>query len=142
MDSDNTSLRSSKKEDAPEKKVGFARPTLVIPNQPHQRPTTLDIPSEESAPPGDKSDPYGIRKQSVFIFDQINGLRDFTVSSAKTGLGFGEKSAYWLYNKVRVLSRKWFTHCFLSIVLIIYTIGGAVSFQTLEGKTLFQELNN
>ncbi|XP_030758876.1 TWiK family of potassium channels protein 18-like isoform X2 [Sitophilus oryzae] len=123
--------QSSKKEDKEpgEKKVGFAKKlTLKIPPPPQtplDRPTTLTIPSAHSAHVDE------FRKQSMF--DQINGFKNYTFDKAKTSLGFGEKFAYWLYNKVKVLSRKWFTHCFLTIVLIAYTVGGAVSFQTLEG---------
>lgn len=113
-----------------EKKVGFKRPTLIIPppqgsvNSPR---VLLSVPVED---PGNN---YG-RKTSQFMFDHINQLRDLGLSTAKTSLGFGEKFAYWLYNKVKVLSKKWFTHCFLTIVLIIYTIGGAISFKTIEGE--------
>ncbi|KAK4876191.1 hypothetical protein RN001_012613 [Aquatica leii] len=57
------------------------------------------------------------------------GLRGF----AKSGLSIGEKVTLWLYNKLSALSRKWFTHFFLSIVLIIYTVGGALVFITIEG---------
>lgn len=111
----------------PEKKVGFARPTLIIPpRQQQQNPPSVQ-------PEGD-FESYG-QKTSRFMFNHINQLRDLGLSTAKTSLGAGEKFAYWFYNKVKVLSRKWFTHCFLTIVLIAYTIGGAISFKAIEGKS-------
>lgn len=115
-----------------EKKVDFARPTLIIPppQAPQNNPKVLlSVPVEALGPS------YG-RKTSQFMFDHINQWRDLGLSTAKTSLGFGEKFALWLYNKVKFLSKKWFTHCFLTIVLVIYTIGGAIGFKTIEGKQI------
>lgn len=70
------------------------------------------------------------RKASEFMFSQLNGVRDFAMS----GLGIGEKSTLWLYNKISTWSKKWFTHMFLSIVLVLYTVGGALLFEAIEGK--------
>ncbi|KAF7279885.1 hypothetical protein GWI33_006646 [Rhynchophorus ferrugineus] len=134
MDSDNTSTGSTRKEEkgSTEKKVGFARPTLVI-HTPQQRPTTLVIPGVRAVTPADRHEDHFGKRQYMYVFDQINDLKDFTVNTARSGLGVGEKCAYWLYNKIKDLSRKWFTHCFLSIILMIYTMGGALAFQKLEG---------
>lgn len=71
---------------------------------------------------------YG-RKASVFMFDHISDIK-------VSGLGVGEKCNYWLYGKIRLLSKKWFVHCFLVIVMILYTVGGALIFLTVEGKYL------
>ncbi|KAJ8917878.1 hypothetical protein NQ315_010791 [Exocentrus adspersus] len=68
------------------------------------------------------------------MFDQINGIRDFTVNTAKSGVGVGEKCSYCMYNKIKSWSKKWFTHFFLSIVMVLYTVGGAVIFITVEGQ--------
>ncbi|XP_031370920.1 uncharacterized protein LOC102681269 [Apis dorsata] len=51
-------------------------------------------------------------KASEFVFSQFKGIKDLT----KSGLSVGEKSAFWLYEKVCVIS-----------------IGGAMIFVTIEG---------
>jgi hypothetical protein len=111
------------------KQVGFSRtrPTLIIPP-----PQEYRIPQQYTATAGISGptpNPAYFKKQSVFIFDQLHGIKDFT----KSGLGFGEKCAYWLYSKLKSWSRKWFTHTFLTIVLILYTVGGALLFERIEG---------
>ncbi|KAJ8985974.1 hypothetical protein NQ317_013857 [Molorchus minor] len=115
MASDNSSMVStSSKPKTPSdgsKKVGFVRPAGV-PFTAGIRPTP---------------DMYG-RKASMFMF---NGIKDFT----KSGVGLGEKCSYWMYNKIRSWSKEWFTHFFLTIVLLIYTIGGAVMFIAIEGQS-------
>lgn len=96
-------------------------------------------------------------KASEFVFSQFKGIKDLT----KSGLSVGEKSAFWLYEKVcvnwlrtymslvylcyarwRVLwisvqvsswSKRWFTHIFLFIIVLLYSIGGAMIFVTIEG---------
>nr|XP_023029019.1 TWiK family of potassium channels protein 7 isoform X2 [Leptinotarsa decemlineata] len=146
MASDNSSLKSSAsskpKTPAVEggRKVGFARPTLIIPpplvQKQHTTPYTAHMGyTPVSLGPNMKPTPdmYG-RKASVFVFDQFNGLKDFTMNTAKSGLGIGEKCSYWCYAKLKSWSRKWITHWFLTIVLFIYTIGGAVIFVTTEGQ--------
>lgn len=115
------------------KQVGFARPTLIIPPPQQQQQLSVPITPYSASIKQGNADLYG-RKASVFMFDQFNGLKDFTMSTAKSGLGVGEKCAFWMYNKISKLSRKWFTHCFLSIVIVIYTIGGALVFVAIEGK--------
>ncbi|XP_060529160.1 TWiK family of potassium channels protein 7-like isoform X2 [Cylas formicarius] len=103
------------------------RPSLKIPSR-----TTVTFPDVPRSPEEAKRESYN-RKASQFVFDQINDFRHFTVNTAKSGLGVGEKCALWLYDKFKTLSRKWFTHCFLTIVLVIYTVGGAISFTAIEG---------
>ncbi|KAG6449863.1 hypothetical protein O3G_MSEX006302 [Manduca sexta] len=72
-------------------------------------------------------------KASEFLFKQFEGFKDFTMNTAKSGLSAGEKTAFWFYNKLRLLSRKWFTHFFLTLCLVLYSIMGAAIFMTLEG---------
>lgn len=67
-----------------------------------------------------------------FVLKQFSGLNRFT----KSGLSVGEKSVVWLYAKFRTWSRKWFTHCFLFIVVLLYSIAGSAIFMALEGTTL------
>lgn len=145
--SDNGSLKSNaSKPKTPSgdggKKVGFARPTLIIPppqiNQRNFTPHSASIRSSmgHTMTPGSigpHQDLYN-RKASMFVFDQLNGIKSFTMNTAKSGLGIGEKCSYWMYGQIRSLSRKWFTHFFLTFVLILYTIGGALMFSTIEGK--------
>lgn len=133
------------------KKVGFARtrPTLIIPppqllkpygpysaaayNPGPYTPGSVHTMGSYGAPqPG----MYG-RKASMFMNRQFVGIRDFTMNTAKSGMGIGEKCSYWCYAKIKLLSRKWFTHCFLSIVLSLYTVGGALIFVYIEGESYF-----
>lgn len=76
-------------------------------------------------------------KASDFMFKQFEGFKDFTMNTAKSGLSVGEKSAFWFYNKLKILSKKWFTHFFLTLCLVLYSIMGAAIFMTLEGKSHF-----
>lgn len=114
------------------------RPHLIIP--PPQTPTSpyavnITIPPQTAQTLAGTPNPYLYhRKASHFMFTQFNGIRDFTMSTAKSGLGIGEKCSFWLYNKLSSWSKKWFTHMFLSIVLVIYTVGGAVLFIYIEGE--------
>lgn len=120
------------------KQVGFAkaRPRLIIPSPqefrlpPQYVPGTAGIAGTAQYTPGVTVNPAFFRKQSEFIFDQLHGIKDLTVS----GLGAGEKWAYWLYNKLKKWSRQWFTHMFLTIILVLYTVGGAFIFETIEGS--------
>lgn len=118
------------------RQIGFALPTLHIPppnaqftpdsNYPYSANTNPNLNSAISSVPSDNPYLYH-RKASQFM---LHGLKDFT----KSGLGIGEKLSYWLYNKFSSLSRNWFTHIFLSIVIISYTVGGAAMFVAIEGK--------
>lgn len=69
-----------------------------------------------------------------FVFRHFEGFNRFT----KSGLSVGEKSVIWLYTKFRAWSRKWFTHFFLFIVVLLYSIAGAAVFITLEGRKKFR----
>lgn len=130
------------------RKGNIKRPSLYIP--PPQTPTspysaniTMPLTGNITVPitAGTPQNPHlYTRKASEFMFSQFNGIRDFTVSTAKSGLGIGEKCSFWLYNKVSSWSKKWFTHFFLTIVLVIYTVGGALLFVYVEGKILFLDI--
>lgn len=113
------------------KQVGFShnRPKLIIPPPQGYKisPNTGRISEFSAFTPSTGA--YK-RKQSVFDFAAVNGIKDFT----KAGLGVGEKSAFWLYNKFKSWSRKSFTHVFLTVVLVLYTIGGAFIFESIEGN--------
>ncbi|XP_030375499.1 potassium channel subfamily K member 18 isoform X2 [Scaptodrosophila lebanonensis] len=63
-----------------------------------------------------------------FMTKGFEGFVDLT----KSGMSFGEKFTYGLYNKLGKWSKKWFTHMFLIFVLALYTVGGALLFQTVE----------
>jgi len=99
--------------------------------QPHSNTTgrALDTASSQSSAQSQKYNRYG-RKASVFLIEHLSDVKD-------AGLGIGEKCNYWCYSKIRLLNKKWFTHCFLIIVMILYTVGGAVIFLTVEGKYLY-----
>ncbi|XP_066140509.1 TWiK family of potassium channels protein 18-like [Euwallacea fornicatus] len=85
---------------------------------------SLDTTSVKSSVPSQKR--YG-RKASVFIIEHLSDMKH-------AGLGIGEKFNLWIYSKISLLKKKWFTHCFLIIVMILYTVGGAVIFLTVEGQ--------
>ncbi|KAK2575321.1 hypothetical protein KPH14_008167 [Odynerus spinipes] len=68
-------------------------------------------------------------KASEFVFTQFKGIKDFT----KSGLSIGEKSVFWLYEKVSSWSKRWFTHIFLFVIVLLYSIAGAMVFVTVEG---------
>lgn len=74
-------------------------------------------------------------KASEFMFKQFEGFKDFTMNTAKSGLSAGEKSAFWFYNKLRIWSKRWFTHFFLTLCLALYSVMGAAIFMALEGKS-------
>ncbi|XP_043469261.1 TWiK family of potassium channels protein 7 isoform X2 [Leptopilina heterotoma] len=69
------------------------------------------------------------KENNGFVFTQFRGIKDFT----KTGLSLGERSAFWLYEKVSSWSKRWFTHIFLFVIVLLYSIAGAMIFVTVEG---------
>lgn len=73
-------------------------------------------------------------KAGDFMFKQFSGFKDFTFNTAKSGMSFGEKILFWMYNKVSSLSKQWFTHIFLFLVILLYSVGGAFLFVAIEGK--------
>lgn len=76
-------------------------------------------------------------KAGEFMFKQFEGFRDFTANTAKSGLNVGEKSAYWIYNRFSTWSKKWFTHIFLFLVVLCYSLAGASMFVAIEGRSIF-----
>uniref|UniRef100_A0A336LFV3 CSON010986 protein n=1 Tax=Culicoides sonorensis TaxID=179676 RepID=A0A336LFV3_CULSO len=74
------------------------------------------------------------QKAGEFMFKQFAGFKDFTMNTAKSGLGFGEKYLFWMYNKVSLWSKSTFTHIFLTIVVLLYSVAGAAIFKAIEGK--------
>lgn len=72
-------------------------------------------------------------KAGEFMFKQFSGFKDFTFNTAKSGMSFGEKIAFWMYNRISSLSKQWFTHIFLMIMIGLYSVGGAFLFVTIEG---------
>lgn len=79
-----------------------------------------------------KSDIHG-ESAGQFMFKHLEGFKDFTFASAKSGLNIGEKSAFYIYEKFSKWSRQWFTHCFLFLVILLYSIAGAYIFMAIEG---------
>ncbi|KAL5287465.1 hypothetical protein ACFFRR_008393 [Megaselia abdita] len=81
------------------------------------------------------------QKAGEFLNNGLDGIVDFT----KSGLSFGERFTLGLYNKITKWSRKWFTHVFLFLVIVVYCVLGALSFQAIEepsAKVKFQELHD
>lgn len=69
------------------------------------------------------------------VFRQFEGFKDI-MDWTKTGLNHGEKSAWYLYEKVSKWSRRWFTHIFLMTIVFLYSVAGAYIFIAVEGKIL------
>ncbi|EDW00973.1 GH20715 [Drosophila grimshawi] len=81
------------------------------------------------------ANPFGA---SNFMTKGYEGFLDLT----KSGMSFGEKFTYGLYNKFSKWSRRWFTHFFLLVVLALYSLGGALLFRTVEMRPAAREIEN
>lgn len=97
-----------------------------------QTNNTLGASSMGTVPPGapywpNYSNPFAAGN---FMAKGFEGFVDFT----KSGMSFGEKFTYGLYDKLSKWSKKWFTHLFLLTVAALYTVGGALLFQAVESK--------
>lgn len=83
--------------------------------------------------------PFATDKESMnageFMFKQFGGIKDLTWDWTKSGLNHGEKSVFYLYERISKWSRKWFTHIFLLTIVFLYSIAGAYIFVAVEGKT-------
>uniref|UniRef100_A0A8D8P4L7 TWiK family of potassium channels protein 18 n=1 Tax=Culex pipiens TaxID=7175 RepID=A0A8D8P4L7_CULPI len=111
----------------------FQQPVGVIPTTPGSRISVTQDPNQPQGPP-DYPDYYSMypAKAGEFMFKQFEGFRDFTYNTAKSGLGVGEKSVFWLYTKITKWSRNWFTHIFLFLMLFLYSVAGAALFIAVE----------
>ncbi|KAK0095950.1 hypothetical protein PV326_006968 [Microctonus aethiopoides] len=87
-------------------------------------PTPIPI-----TPGSGQPNPLYANRASEFVFAQFKGIKDF----GKSGMSMGESSAFWLYEKVSSWSKRWFTHIFLFVVVLLYSIAGAWIFVYLEG---------
>ncbi|XP_052842083.1 uncharacterized protein LOC128256069 isoform X2 [Drosophila gunungcola] len=63
-----------------------------------------------------------------FMTKGYEGFLDLT----KSGMSFGEKFTFGMYNRFSKWSRRWFTHMFLLFILGLYSVGGALLFQAIE----------
>lgn len=137
----------------PKPKITLQIPDSTAPVTPRGPPTAAShywgAPRYRGRPPttpgSHVSDPHGNpyfnpfvhmyhNKASEFMFKQFEGFKDFTMETAKSGLSAGEKSAFWFVNKLKILSKKWFTHFFLTLCLVLYSLMGAAIFYAIEGK--------
>lgn len=115
------------------------RPKIILPPSTHIQINPLYTASLPITP-GSLTNPHydmGFNlyptKAGEFMFKQFNGFKDFTLNTAKSGMSFGEKILFWMYNKIGTLSKQWFTHIFLFIVILLYSVGGAFLFVAIEG---------
>lgn len=102
------------------------------PQSPYIPTAATTIPNgtgQPNYPAGTEENPFAYAGD--FMFKQFEGFRDFT----KSGLNVGEKSAYWIYNKFSTWSKKWFTHIFLFLVVLCYSLAGASMFVAIEGRS-------
>jgi hypothetical protein len=122
------------------------RVTLIMPQQSTLTPNLIQNPSALSSYPI-QSSPYALsanpssihnpflhqlynQRASDFMSKQFEGFNKFT----KSGLSVGEKSVVWVYSKFRRWSQKWFTHIFLFLIVLLYTVAGAFIFRAIEGN--------
>lgn len=115
-------------------------PTINVQQSPSPKSPVVQIPMSAGCaiPIGNANGPFGLlhfypSKASEFMNRRYEGFKDFTKNTAKAGLSFGEKSLFWLNGRIRHLSKKWFTHIFLFLVVFLYSLLGAFLFQTVEG---------
>jgi hypothetical protein len=118
------------------------RVTLLIPPRDgsiHQNPSPFVLPPNTAATSITSQLPQEVnpfvqalyaQRASEFMSKHFEGLNRFT----KSGLSVGEKSAVWLHTKFRTWTNKWFTHIFLFIIMTVYSVCGALIFQTVEGR--------
>lgn len=109
---------------------------------PPASPSRISVANDGVNQPPDYTDYYSMypAKAGEFVFKQFEGFRDFTMNTAKSGLGVGEKSVFWLYTKITKWSRNWFTHFFLFLMLFLYSVAGAALFIAVEGETIVKVL--
>lgn len=128
-------------------RTGRSRPKITLQIPAYNRPDLQGTPYMQTGlPPGTAATSLGQhnypeymqymypQKAGEFMFKGFEGFRDFTMNTAKSGFSFGEKYVLWMYNKIYKLSRNWFTHIFLTLIVFLYTVAGAYMFQSVEGK--------
>lgn len=81
------------------------------------------------------------QRAGEFMFKGFEGFRDFTKDTAKFSFDFGEKYVLWTYHKIYKLSKNWFTHIFLTLVVLLYSVAGAYMFMSVEGKVRNKHIN-
>lgn len=101
---------------------------------PSAQPTFTAQTAQTLGPSSLTGQPYWPQYSNPFAAGNImargfDGFVDFT----KSGMSFGEKFTYGLYNKISKWSKRWFTHFFLLTVVTLYSVGGALLFKTIEG---------
>jgi len=79
------------------------------------------------------ANPFG---SGNFMTKGYEGFLDLT----KSGMSFGEKFTFGMYNKLSNWSRRWFTHIFLLLILALYNAGGALLFMYIESE--FEEIQS
>ncbi|EEB17212.1 conserved hypothetical protein [Pediculus humanus corporis] len=109
-----------------------------IPQMNRLRHPDLSMPGGCAIPIGNTNGPFGIfqfhpTKASEYMNKRYENFKDFTKSTAKSGLSFGEKTLFWINGRVRQLSKRWFTHIFLFLVVLLYSFLGSLLFVTVEG---------
>ncbi|XP_014242333.1 TWiK family of potassium channels protein 18-like isoform X2 [Cimex lectularius] len=62
-------------------------------------------------------------------------FQDFGKFALSSGLSVGERMTFFLHGKLSQLSQKWFTHIFLLVAVVGYTLIGALLYSILEGRS-------
>lgn len=94
----------------PKIKLNIPQPSSAQSPFHYPPPSALNIPIPMTA--GTNLSGYPPSEEN-FVFKQFT---DFT----KFGLGHGERAALWIYDKFSSWSKKWFTHFFLMLVIVLY----------------------
>ncbi|XP_011290890.1 uncharacterized protein LOC101890529 [Musca domestica] len=134
------SQSSSPPPPAPPSRFANRPPRILIRNPPNSNGSAMG-----SMPPTAQTGTYGTASVAGapywppyanpfaagnFMAKGFEGFVDFT----KSGMSFGEKFTFSMYNKLSKWSKKWFTHIFLLTVVALYTVGGALLFKAVESR--------
>ncbi|XP_064542359.1 potassium channel subfamily K member 4 isoform X2 [Drosophila montana] len=115
--------------------VGSSMPPSAQPQPPFTSQTNYTGTGNQGPYWPPVANPFGAGN---FMTKGYEGFLDLT----KSGMSFGEKFTFAMYNKFSKWSRQWFTHMFLLIVLALYSVGGAVLFRTVEVRPAALEIKN
>lgn len=110
----------------------YFNPASPYLNTAHSNPSLQYNNSAPQWPTSPYVNPFAPTKAGMF--KQFEGFKDFTWDWTKSGLNKGEKSVFYLYEKVSRWSRRWFTHIFLMTIVFLYSVAGAYIFIAVEGK--------
>ncbi|XP_061723314.1 potassium channel subfamily K member 15 isoform X2 [Cydia pomonella] len=119
------------------KRLSRPKITLQIPQSPHGGPPSavsrFSTPNKYHGYPPRTPESHKFHPNfNPEWYSHMTQASDFIRNTAKSGLSFGEKTALWIVSKLKHLSKRWFTHFFLMLCLVLYSVMGAAIFMALE----------